>query len=109
MKEKMIIIGLVLMAGVVILLLATGNSWALMPLLLAYLVVFFTVSVIRAKIATKRGQKIDGLNICHHHYELIKSSVSTYGISDGVRKVTTDTYKCAKCGHINDKTTWVSY
>lgn len=100
MNEKVKILFLVLMLALAVTLVVSGHAWALIPMVLAYLIIYFTFGIIKARRDVKRGKEVDGFNVCYHNYQLMKTKTVTYGVDGGVVKDTYSTYKCTKCGKI---------
>jgi uncharacterized membrane protein len=98
MNKKVGIILFVLMLIFGVILVVLGYTWALIPTFIVYLIIFFIVSIVKARRDVKHGKQVDGFNVCYHDYKLIKTIKGSYGVNNGVEEYTEYTYKCTKCG-----------
>lgn len=90
-----------LVLGVILVVL--GHAWALIPMFMTYLIVYFISAIVKARADVRHGKQVDGFNVCHHNYQHIKTEKYTYGINNGVQVNTVYTYQCTKCGQIITK------
>lgn len=98
MSEKVKILFLVLMLALAVTLVVLGQAWALIPMFLAYLILYFTFGIIKARRDVKRGKEVDGFNVCYHNFQHMETKTITYGVDGGAVKNIYANYKCTKCG-----------